>query len=103
MATLKIENAVDAVTGMQALHDVLLNELSHIEDCIQELDAAKPAVAGSSDDHDTHLRARAALYGGIASINDVLGWVRLMTERDLNGDEFRALWPLPNVPVSAMN
>lgn len=102
MATLKIQHAVDAVSSMQALHDALSEDLSHIEACIQELGSASLKTA-PSDELATHFRVRSALYGGMASINDVLGWVRLMTEKDINGDEYRTMWPLPNVPVTAMN
>lgn len=102
MATLKIQHAVDAVSSMQALHDALSEDLSHIEDRIRELDSVSSAST-ESEELNTHLRVRSALYGGMASINDVLGWVRLMTEKDINGEEYRTMWPLPTVPVTAMN
>lgn len=103
MATLKIHHAVDAVAGMQALHNVLSEDLSQIEASIQELDLSRSKSKSKSDDLDTHLRIRAALHGGIASINEVLGWVRLMTERDIDGNEYHTVYALPDVPVTAMN
>lgn len=103
MATLKIHQAVDTVSGMQALHEVLSEDLTHIESCIQDIGFPSPESATASQDLDTHIRARAALHGGLASINEVLGWIRLATEKDENGDEYRAMWPLPGVPVSPMN
>lgn len=103
MATLKIQHAVDAVSGMQALHDVLSEDLSQIEAGIEELASTRSGKKAGSEELDTYLQIRAALHGGIASVNDVLGWVRLMTEKDIHGDEYRTVGSLPNVPVSPMN
>lgn len=103
MAILKIQQAVDTVSGLQALHEVMSKDLSQIETCIQDLASPSRGRATDSEDLDTHLRARAALHGGLVSINEILGWIRLATEKDMNGEEYRFMWPLPEVPVSPIN
>lgn len=102
MTTLKIQQAVDTVSGMRTLHDAMSADLDHIDACILELSSTVPEK-GMADELDTHIRARAALHGGIESINDILGWVRLMTEKDADGNEYRVMWALPNVAVTAIN
>ena len=103
MPILKIHQAVDLVSGMQALHEVLSEDLLQVETSIQYLQSSSRGRTSDADDLDTYLRARAALHGGLASINDVLGWIRLAAEKDENGDEYRVMWPLPEVPISPMN
>ena len=103
MGTLKIQHAVDAASSMQALLDVMSEELHQIEAGIQELTSCTQESSHVAEEIATHVRARAALHGGMASIRDILGWVRLMTERDVNGDEYITMWPLPTVPASPIN
>jgi hypothetical protein len=102
MTTLKIQQAVDTVSGMRTLHDAMSADLDYIDACILELSSAVPEK-DVVDELDTHIRARAALHGGIESINELLGWVRLMTEKDVDGNEYRVMWTLPNVALTAIN
>jgi hypothetical protein len=47
--------------------------------------------------------ARAALYSGLASINEVLGWVHLMAEKDAEGNVSEAVKMLPTVAVFSIH
>lgn len=103
MGTLSIQCSTAAVSAMQALQDVLLEELAQIELSIQQLAPASQEQGGSVEEREAYIKARAALHGGMASITDVLGWVRLMAEKDVDGNEYASVTSLPHVPVSSIN
>jgi hypothetical protein len=104
MEKMDLCDASDAVTSMQALRIGLTEELDDIETRIHEL-AQSPLVNSDSgiSDMQVYYVARAALYSGLASINEVLGWVRLMAAQDSEGNVAEVVKSLPTVPVFSIH
>ena len=100
MERMELCDATDAVSSMQALREELAEDLDDIENCIHEL-AQSPLATSDSGTNDMRVYcvARAALYSGLASINEVLGWVRLMAAKDSEGNTVEVVKSLPTVPV----
>jgi hypothetical protein len=94
----------DAVSSMQALRDELTEELDDIENRMQEL-AQSPSAASDAGvgEMQVYSVARAALYSGLASINEVLGWVRLMAAQDSEGNVLEVVKSLPTVAVFSIH
>jgi hypothetical protein len=94
----------DAVSSMQALRAGLTEELDDIENRMHELAQSSSAISdsGISEMQIYHV-ARAALYSGLASINEVLGWVRLMAAHDSEGNVAEVVKSLPTVPVFSIH
>jgi hypothetical protein len=89
----------DAVSSMRALRIALTEDLDDIEMRIHEL--AQSPLAGSEsgmNDMQVYYVARAALYSGLASINEVLGWVRLIAAKDAEGNVAEVVKSIPTVP-----
>ncbi len=104
MAKMDICDAVDAVSSMRALRQVLVSDLDDIENSIGDLAQSELADTESGVANlEVYCAARAALYSGLASINEVLGWVHLITEKDSGGNASELLRSLPMVPVSSIN
>lgn len=104
MEKMDLGNATDAVSSMQALRAVLNEDLEDIENRIQEL--AQSALATSESgvsEMQVYYVARAALYSGLASINEVLGWVHLMAAKDAEGNVAEVVKSLPTVPVFSIH
>jgi hypothetical protein len=100
MERMDLCKASDAVSSMQALRALLTEDLDDIENRIQEL-AKSPLATSDSDisEMQVYCVARAALYSGLAGINEVLGWVRLMAAKDIDGNIAEVVKSLPTVPV----
>jgi hypothetical protein len=96
--------ASDAVSSMQTLRVELTEELDDIENCIYEL-AQSPEASSDSGNKDMQVYwvARAALYSALASINEVLGWVRLMSEKNIEGKVAEVVKSLPTVAVFSIH
>ncbi len=104
MATLSVLHVADAVSSMRALQKLLSDELSDLEGQMQEyFECESPSAHDATKEQDTYFLARAAIYGCMASITDVLGWVNLMAERDAQGNGIVSLQSLPEVPISSIN
>lgn len=104
MERMDLCDATDAVSSMQALRDELSEELDDIQKRIHEL--AQSPLANSDvgiSDMQVYCVARAALYSGLASINEVLGWVRLMAAKDAEGNVSEVVKSLPTVPVFSIH
>lgn len=105
MGIINTSEAKDAVSSMKALQSALVEELEDIKIRIDEL--AEEGLSSSPEEADAeaqvHYVARAALYSALASINEVLGWVHLMAERDSNGDVAEIIRSLPVVPVFSIH
>lgn len=94
----------DAVSSMQALRVALTEELDDIENRIHELAQSPLATTDSgTSEMEVYYVARAALYSGLASINEVLGWVRLMAEPDSEGNVAEVVTSLPTVPMFSIH
>ena len=104
MERMDLCNATDAVSSMQALRDELTEDLDDIEKRMHDL-AQSPLVASGSgiSEMQVYCVARAALYSGLASINEVLGWVRLMSAKDSEGNVSEVVKSLPTVPVFSIH
>ena len=104
MENLNLGVASDAVSSMEILRDALTAELDDVENQIYELAQSSSA---ESDEVLNDLRvyhvARSALFSGLASINEVLGWVRLMAEKDSDGNTAEVVKSLPSVPVFSLH
>ncbi len=100
MENLNLGVVSDAVSSMEVLRDALTAELDDVENQIYELVWSNSA---KSDDVLNDLRvyhvAKVALYSGLASINEVLGWVRLMAEKDSDGNTAEVVKSLPSIPL----
>lgn len=104
MAKMDIGNAVDAVSSLRALRVVLTDDLDDIENSIYDLGQSGRADSDSGmGELKVYCVARAALYSGLASINEVLGWVHLMAEKDPEGNAADLLQSLPIVTVPSIN
>ena len=104
MAKLGVLDASNAVSGIRALRAVMTKDLNEVEKSIHEL--SQPSMAhseGSVNELQVYEVTRAALYSGLAGINEVLGWVNLMTEKDAEGNAVDVVRSLPSVPVSSIN
>jgi len=104
MKKLDLGDASDAVSSMQALRAVMTEDLDDIENHIYEL--AQSSLATSEDaigEMQVYYVARAALYSGLASINEVLGWVHLVAAKDAEGNVAEVVKSLPTVPVFSIH
>jgi hypothetical protein len=104
MGKIDICNASDAVSSMQTLRLALTEDLDDIENRIHEL--AQSGLASSNSvigEIKVYYVARAALYSALASINEVLGWVHLMAEKDSEGNVAEVVRSLPTVPVFSVH
>jgi len=96
--------ASDAVSSMQALRVELTEELDDIENSIHEIAQSSVACTDSgTNDLQVYWVARAALYSALASINEVLGWVRLMAEKSIEGNVAEVVKSLPTVAVFSIH
>ncbi len=104
MKIIDLCDASNAVSSMQALREGLAEDLENIENCIRELAQSPLATSDSGiSEMQVYYVARAALYSGLASINEVLGWVRLMAAKDSEGNVAEVVKSLPTVPVSSIH
>jgi len=104
MERMDLCDASDAVSSMQALREELAEDLDDIENRIHELAQSPLATSDSGiNDMRVYCVARAALYSGLASINEVLGWVRLMAAKDSDGNIAEVVKSLPTVPVFSIH
>jgi hypothetical protein len=104
MERIDLCDASDAVSSMQALRMGLTEDLDDIENRIHELAQSPLATSDSGiSEMQVYYVARAALYSGLASINEVLGWVRLMAVKDTEGNVAEVVKSLPTVPVFSIH
>jgi hypothetical protein len=94
----------DAVSSMRALRIALTEDLDDIEMRIHEL-AQSPFASSESgmNDMQVYYVARAALYSGLASINEVLSWVRLIAAKDAEGNVAEVVKSIPTVPLFSIH
>jgi hypothetical protein len=98
MDTIELCDASDAMSSMQALRCAMTVDLEDVESRIQEiLDSPFADSEEASDEMAVYCATRVALYSGLASINEVLGWVHLMTEKDADGKTAEAVRSLPTI------
>jgi len=101
---MRIQDTDDAVSGVMALRQVLSSELGTIERLIRRAD--KTPAAGNEEAQelmDTYDRVRTSLLSGLASVDEVLGWVHMLAEKDSDGNELECVRTLPYVNVLPRN
>lgn len=104
MERISLCDASDAVSSMQALRMQMTEELDDIENRIHQL-AQSPSVTSHSalGEMKIYYLTRAALYSGLASINEVLGWVGLMAANDSEGNVAEVVKSLPIMPAFSIH
>ena len=96
----------DAVAAMEVLHAALTFDLKELETKILALGQSVTAVPPPGDEEmSDYYAARASLHSGLASIAEVLAWIRWKTEGDAEDDEdiAVALQPLPTLGGSLIH
>lgn len=100
MGTLNIHDADDAVSSMRALREVLADNLEEVLSHLAVVQHLHPADAKDRiEEISVYEMARTSLLSGLASINEVLAWVRLAAAKDAEGNEPDCVKSLPEVPV----
>jgi hypothetical protein len=98
MEKMSIHDTDDAVTSVSALREVLTAELTAIERLMQRVDRSTPSDRTETDDLiETYCRIRTSLLSGLASVDEVLGWVRVLAPKDAEGNEMDSVRSLPYV------
>jgi hypothetical protein len=98
MEKMSIHDTDDAVTSVTALREVLTAELTAIERLVQRVDRSTPSGRTETDDMiETYCRIRTSLLSGLASVDEVLGWVRVLAPKDAEGNEMDSVRSLPYV------
>jgi hypothetical protein len=98
MEKMSIHDTDDAVTSVTALREVLASELTAIERMVQRVD--RSSTSGDTDKDnliETYCRIRTSLLSGLASVDEVLGWVRVLAPKDAAGNEMDCVRSLPYV------
>jgi hypothetical protein len=82
------------------LREVLVDDLLDVESRLDELERSSVELAkGKNDEALSYRTARTALLSGLASIDEVLGWVHLVAEKDADGNELESVLSLPHLSV----
>jgi hypothetical protein len=104
MDTIDIRAAGDAMSSMQALRSAMTVDLADVESRMQELsDSSVADSATAIDEMAVYCATRMALYSGLASIDEVLGWVHLMTEKDSDGNTAAVVRALPTIQAFSVH
>ena len=104
MDTIDLCDAGDAMSSMQALRSAMTVELEDVENCMQELSNSSDANSDDAiDEMAVYCAARTALYSGLASINEVLSWVHLMTEKGPDGNTAEVVRSLPTIQTFSIH
>ena len=82
MQKMRVKDTDDAVAGVTALREILVSELATIDRLIRKCEhgeGGQRAVKESEGDQvlATYQRVRTSLLSGLASVDEVLGWVHM--------------------------
>jgi hypothetical protein len=100
MGILSVSDTDDSVAGMTALREVLTEDLLDVESRLHELEySGTPMTDSKKDEMLVYQTARTALLSGLVSIDEVLGWVHLVAEKDADGNELESVLSLPSLAV----
>jgi hypothetical protein len=98
MEKMSIHDTDDAATSVTALREVLSAELMAIERLVQRVDRSSESGTADTDDLiESYYRIRTSLLSGLASVDEVLGWVRVLAPKDAEGNEMDCVRTLPYV------
>jgi hypothetical protein len=108
MQKMRVKDTDDAVAGVTALREILVSELATIDRLIKKCEhgslakRTKSAPSGGEEQDQilaTYQRVRTSLLSGLASIDEVLGWVHMLAEKDPEGNELDCVRSLPQVNI----
>ncbi|TFW20808.1 hypothetical protein E4L96_09920 [Massilia arenosa] len=101
MTRIALEAAADALAGLNALRSAMTDDLEDVESYLDQADAPRDPAAEA--DLAVYHVMRASLYSGLACINEVLGWVKLLADSAPEGEFSETLKALPPVPVFSIH
>jgi hypothetical protein len=94
----------DAVAALDALHAAMTDDLEALEAQMRVAGEPITCLPGEQTSPATeNHEARTALHSGLASIAEVLAWIRFKTEMDPEGDVAVAIQPLPTLRGSLIH
>lgn len=87
----------ETINGLAQLRSILTNELDAVDGLMRALDASLRAQTDVDTGKmmQTYGTARANIHGGLASIDEVLGWIHLVAEPGADGRELDCVKGLP--------
>lgn len=97
MEKMRVLDTDDAVSGVMALREILSAELDRVERLIARRRQSSHVDADDMEQIQDYERLRTSLHSGIASANEVLGWVRVLAPKDPDGNELDCVRSLPYV------
>ncbi len=99
MEKMRVRHTDDAVSGVRALREILVNELANIESLIAMSAADDPDTETDPLILEAYSRLRTSLISGVVSADEVLGWVHALAEKDPEGNELECVRRLPDVNI----
>lgn len=103
MEKMRVRHTDDAVSGVGALREILVNELANIESLIAFATESEPDIEADPLILEAYHRLRTSLISGVVSADEVLGWVHALAEKDPEGNELECVRRLPNVNIQPTN
>lgn len=103
MEKMRVRHTDDAVSGVSALREILVNELANIENLIALCNESDAGIETDPLILEAYQRLRTSLISGIVSADEVLGWVHALAEKDPEGNELECVQRLPFVNVQPTN
>jgi hypothetical protein len=105
MHTMEVDATENIVAGIIALREALASDLDEMEQRLHE--AGQTLIINSESEPgelpEVFQRARTGLLSGLASVDEVLAWVRVYAPKDSEGNELECVRLLPRVDVSPMS
>lgn len=99
MEKMRVRHTDDAVSGVTALREILVNELANIEALICLSSQDDPGIEADPLLLEAYSRLRTSLISGVVSADEVLGWVHALAEKDPEGNELECVRQLPDVNI----
>lgn len=99
MEKMRVRHTDDAVSGVTALREILVNELANIESLIAMASTNDPEAEADPLILEAYSRLRTSLISGVISADEVLGWVHALAEKDPEGNELECVRRLPHVNI----
>ncbi|QAU33474.1 hypothetical protein [Janthinobacterium sp. 17J80-10] len=103
MEKMRVRHTDDAVSGIGALREILVNELTNIESLIALAVENDPEIETDPLILEAYQRLRTSLISGVVSADEVLGWVHALAEKDPEGNELECVRRLPQVNILPTN
>jgi hypothetical protein len=102
---MEVDATEHVVAGILALREALSADLDEMEQRLQEAGHTLTinSMAEPGELPEVFQRARTGLLSGLASVDEVLAWVRVYAPKDSEGNELECVRSLPRVDVSPMS